>query len=209
MPARNALVAPRCGSADADDDDGIGGRRRRALALLHDDLSERIPERCLPARGELVRERVAELVELIRRPGAAKAPARAAGRPRPPPRRAARSIERVRTTVPPASRTALATANETPWSTGPTNSTATCFPSSRPGTTAGYAASAKSFSACAPRFAASSDARATSRSCCRSAIWPFRFARSASLTKPLPERPTPTRIPITRATKTAVSDATW
>ena len=66
-------------------------------------------------------------------------------------------IERVRMTEPPASRTALPTANDTPWSIGPTNSTAIRLPFRRPATTAGYAVSANAFSACAPRLAVTRD----------------------------------------------------
>ncbi len=50
---------------------------------------------------------------------------------------------------------------------------------------------------------------AASRSARSSSIRAWRFARSASLTNPFPESPTPTKIPITSATKTAASDATW
>ena len=38
---------------------------------------------------------------------------------------------------------------------------------------------------------------------------PFRLSRSDSRTKPVPEIPTPTRMPMISARKTAASDATW
>ena len=73
-----------------DDDDGIGRRRRRALAFLDDDLAERIPERRLPAGGELLRQGVAEIADVIRARGSGGRPDRRAGRPGSPQCRAAR-----------------------------------------------------------------------------------------------------------------------
>jgi hypothetical protein len=65
---------------------------------------------------------------------------------------------------------------------------------------------------CAARCAFASSAFrvvAESRRFFRSAIRSFRSERSLSLTNPFPEIPTPTRMPMISARKTATSEATW
>ena len=116
---------------------------------------------------------------------------------------------RISATRPPASATVRRTVPAIPWSTDPTKTTPTDFPSSRPSTSSGYAVPAKESSASPRTSAEDACSTAVSRSARSSSILAWRFARSASFTKPLPDRPTPTKIPITRATKTAASDATW
>ena len=190
-----------------------GGRRRRRLpselskrALLDEVRRQRVPEGRLPAGDELATEIAAEIPELVLADVAAEVllplePARppraAAARGRPgregachrsphdglrPPRASSR------TTPPRARRPSCPRAG----------------PGRRPGrrsrrTPAPPAGAARGRPARRPL-------RPEPRS---SAISPFSRSRSASSMNPRPEMPTPTRMPMTRARKTAASDATW
>ena len=119
-------------------------------------------------------------------------------------------IERVRTTVPPASRTALPTANETrpvDRADEEHRDPLALEPAGNDSRVGGIGEVLQRLLTAARRLEGLSAPRRAAAAGPRSGA--FRLARSASLTNPFPESPTPTRIPITSATKTAVSEATW